>query len=362
MAQAIGREGRRRILLGAGMCGELGVVGQAVRAAVLAAADAGLSVATQVKLVAAAAHGAAQGLAAGPSAHDEDALLQEEAALHPAARLEEALVLVGDLTGRGSKCSIGEAKTALREKGALGEALAARLSKLSKCRNAAVHPDVTLLAEMRALFEGVAGAVVEVPPLAGRGLCEPTRAGKLDEEQAGGQLRAQSVATQDGTDSSGQLDLLVSAVHSVTGELSKLSAAILTKSDCLSSVTVGCGPREPTDVSTESACASLSDSGKRSDMSVGAGDSLMRDGKTRCNAQHVRHHPQVPSVLNGKMLKELRCCKCDVGLSCSARAKLLRTPMKQIEAAVSLLFEAGDVYETTDDCYAATSMCGSAYS
>ena len=59
-------------------------------------------------------------------------------------RLEECLTAAGE----GTKINISMAKKVLKEKGAAGHAIAARLGRLSKVRNGRAHPDVSLAADI----------------------------------------------------------------------------------------------------------------------------------------------------------------------------------------------------------------------
>ena len=73
-------------------------------------------------------------------------------------RIEEVLVEVAKAVGR-SRLDVGAAKAILRSRGEEGKALAARLGKLSKARNASAHPDVTLAADVRGWVLAEEGAM-----------------------------------------------------------------------------------------------------------------------------------------------------------------------------------------------------------
>ena len=70
--------------------------------------------------------------------------------------LEEALLTVGRHVGRdsGQKVTIAQAKAVLRPLGPEGMKLASRLGRLSKLRNAAAHPDVAFVADIKNLLSG----------------------------------------------------------------------------------------------------------------------------------------------------------------------------------------------------------------
>ena len=61
-------------------------------------------------------------------------------------RLEECLTAAGE----GTKINISMAKKVLKEKGAAGHAIAARLGRLSKVRDGRALPDVSLAADIEA--------------------------------------------------------------------------------------------------------------------------------------------------------------------------------------------------------------------
>ena len=99
--------------------------------------------------VAVAALGTSSGSSGGGGGADvrgEDELSSSA----PLGLMEEALLAVADLAGKG-KVGISTAKAILRERGEEGVAVARRLGKLSKARNATAHPDVALLADIRSL-------------------------------------------------------------------------------------------------------------------------------------------------------------------------------------------------------------------
>ena len=56
--------------------------------------------------------------------------------------------------GQGQKLTVTDAKAKLRKHGPPGQLLAARLTRLSKARNVAAHPDISLAAEVRSLLAG----------------------------------------------------------------------------------------------------------------------------------------------------------------------------------------------------------------
>jgi hypothetical protein len=68
-------------------------------------------------------------------------------------RLEEALHEVAQAAGHVGKMTIQLAKTWLRDHGDSGTKLASRIAKLSKSRNVAAHPDVSLVRDIRCLSE-----------------------------------------------------------------------------------------------------------------------------------------------------------------------------------------------------------------
>ena len=70
--------------------------------------------------------------------------------------LEEALLTVGRHVGgpSGQKVTIAQAKAVLRPLGPEGMKLASRLGRLSKLRNAAAHPDVAFVADIKKLLSG----------------------------------------------------------------------------------------------------------------------------------------------------------------------------------------------------------------
>ena len=80
-------------------------------------------------------------------ARDSDTLSRFEAVLRAA--------------GGGSAVSVTEAKRKLRQHGPAGQALAARVSRLSKARNSSAHPDATLEAEIVALMSTSDGSESE---------------------------------------------------------------------------------------------------------------------------------------------------------------------------------------------------------
>ena len=96
--------------------------------------------------VAVAALGASSGGGGGDSSSGAEQL-------EPIGFFEEALMEVAALMGK-EKLGISAAKESLRLLGAEGESLARRLARLSKVRNSAAHPDVALLADIRALGSG----------------------------------------------------------------------------------------------------------------------------------------------------------------------------------------------------------------
>ena len=65
--------------------------------------------------------------------------------------MEEALREVAALDGKKDKIGVSAAKAAFRRRGEGGADVARRLSRLSKARNTAAHPDVCLLDDIRAL-------------------------------------------------------------------------------------------------------------------------------------------------------------------------------------------------------------------
>ena len=74
------------------------------------------------------------------------------------AAMEEALHAVADLAGK-PRINIVDAKDWLRQHGgATGKGLASRLAKLSKARNVAAHPDVSLVGDLRACHYDTCGA------------------------------------------------------------------------------------------------------------------------------------------------------------------------------------------------------------
>jgi len=76
----------------------------------------------------------------------------------PVEMLEEALSEVQHLACLDKRPSITDAKTLLRRHGQAGTLLASRLSRLSKARNCAAHPDVSLLKDLGMLFNGCSTA------------------------------------------------------------------------------------------------------------------------------------------------------------------------------------------------------------
>ncbi|MFM7979747.1 MAG: hypothetical protein ACKPKO_10565, partial [Candidatus Fonsibacter sp.] len=73
----------------------------------------------------------------------------------PIELLEDALDLIGRLTGCERKPSIQQAKMLLREGGHCGTSLASRLGRLSKGRNVCGHPDVSLLGDIERVLSGL---------------------------------------------------------------------------------------------------------------------------------------------------------------------------------------------------------------
>ena len=69
----------------------------------------------------------------------------------PIISMENALLAVAKATGTSNRVTIKEAKAWARACGESGSAIAARLSKLSKSRNATAHPDISLADDIATL-------------------------------------------------------------------------------------------------------------------------------------------------------------------------------------------------------------------
>ena len=67
----------------------------------------------------------------------------------PFAHFEEALIAVQDSANLAAKPSVSEAKAWLRSCGTDGASIASRLGRVSKRRNGAAHPDVSLIRDIR---------------------------------------------------------------------------------------------------------------------------------------------------------------------------------------------------------------------
>ena len=80
--------------------------------------------------------------------------VSESSAVEPRLHLEEALVAVQEVACTEAKLNVGKATGWLREQGSPRRCLAGRLGRLSKARNATLHPDVSLLRDIRRLSKG----------------------------------------------------------------------------------------------------------------------------------------------------------------------------------------------------------------
>lgn len=80
----------------------------------------------------------------------------------PIVQLEEALCAVQRHGRLDEKPSISAAKDFLRKEGQVGLKLAARISKLSKVRNSAAHPDVNLLTDIAAALDHLTDASTDI--------------------------------------------------------------------------------------------------------------------------------------------------------------------------------------------------------
>ena len=75
----------------------------------------------------------------------------EPSAVEPRLHFEDALVAVQAAAKTDEKLNVAKAKAWLRAQGSEGTSLASRLGRLSKARNAASHPDVSLIREIHRL-------------------------------------------------------------------------------------------------------------------------------------------------------------------------------------------------------------------